>query len=139
MLQVNDEGQLRTVRLVHINDAGTLRSISDVRVHDGGTLRHIFNWVMNAGTTANPTSFTSSYGSVDDTSVTIYFNQPVGLSYNLTGLNVTASPASDKKSITFDFTGVAGEDDTFNVTVNNYYTLAVALGIPEEEEEEDGG
>lgn len=139
MIQVNDEGQIRTVRKVHINDAGTLRQIRDVRVHDGGTLRHIFNWEMYAGTSANPTSFTSTYGSVDDVSVNIFFNQPVGLDYDLSGTDTTASAASDKKSITFTYTGAIGNDDTFNVTVNDYYTLTVTVGIAEEEEEEDGG
>ena len=94
---------------------------------------------MFAGTSANPTSFVSSYGSVDDISVTIHFNQPVGLNYDLSGTDTTASAATDKKSITFTYTGADGNDDTFNVTVNNYYTLTVTVGIAEEEEEEEDG
>jgi len=141
MLQVNDEGQIRTIRKVYVNDAGTLRQLSDVRVHDGGTLRHIFNADMFVGTSANPTSFVSTYGSVDDVSVTIHFNQPVGLAFDLSGTDTTSSAATDKKSITFTYNGVDGNDDTFNVTVNDYYTLTVTVGIAEdeEEEEEDGG
>ena len=141
MLQVNDQGIIRTVRKVHINDQGTLRQIEDLHVNDHGGLRYLFNWEMYAGESANPTSFVSTYGSVDDVSVTIHFNQPVGLAFDLSGTDTTSSAATDKKSITFTYNGADGNDDTFNVTVNDYYTLTVTVGIAEdeEEEEEDGG
>lgn len=139
MLQVNQEGVIRTIRKVHINDGGTLRQIKDLHTNENGSLRFIFNWEMYAGTSANPTSLVTTYGDVDTVDVTIHFNQPVGLDYDLTGTQITATEASDQMSTYFNFGGVAGEDDTLSITVNDYYTLSLTLGIAEDEEEEDGG
>ena len=139
MLQVNQEGVIRTVRKVHINDQGTLRQIEDIHTNDHGGLRYIFNWEMYAGTSANPTSFVSTYGDVDTSNLFIYFNQPVGLTYNTAGTQITLTPSADQMSVECDFGGVDGEDDTLSITVNDYYTLNLTLGIPLEEEEGEGG
>jgi len=138
MLQVNDQGIIRTVRKVHINDQGTLRQIEDLHVNDHGGLRYLFNWEMYAGESANPTSFVSSYGDVDTTNVLIYFNQPVGLTYNTAGTQITVTPSADQMSVDCDFTGEDGEDDTLSITVNDYYTINITLGIPFDEEEDTG-
>jgi len=41
MIQVNDNGVLRNVRLVQVNDNGTLRNVRLIQVNDNGTLRNI--------------------------------------------------------------------------------------------------